>query len=168
MAKKKKNNDSNNRQMTIFELIENSEEVKRSDPIWEKLELYLNTPEFSTKSPEKHPEKRKRKSAEKSEEIRKPATEETQKDSGKSDDKAKLRKTKLSKPKKLKKSELKEYSKKVLEEYDVIRIGGIMRCCRISSTEAQQVMNYIEEKGMTSGHKKQKSGKKWEVKSCFI
>ncbi len=165
MAKKKENNDSNNRQMTIFELIENSEEVKRSDPIWEKPELYLNTPEISTKSPKDYSKKRKRKSAEKSEEIRKPATEETQKDSGKSDDKAKLRKTKLSKPKKLKKSELKEYSKKVLEEYDVIRIGGIMRCCRISSTEAQQVFDYMEEEGMTVVHKKPKSGKKWEVKA---
>ena len=162
---RKKKEPSVNGQMTLFELEENKEDVRQSEPIWEKPELYLNTPEFSTKSPEKHPEKRKRKSAEKSEEIRKPATEETQKDSGKSDDKAKLRKTKLSKPKKLKKSELKEYSKKVLEEYDVIRIGGIMRCCRISSTEAQQVFDYMEEEGMTVVHKKPKSGKKWEVKA---
>ena len=163
MAKKKAH--SVDGQMTLFELEENEEDVIQSEPIWEKPELYLNAPETSTELSEPIPKKKSRKYVEKSEELRKTITEEVPKDSGKSANKTDFRKTKLAKPKKLKKSELKEFSKKMLEEYDVIRIGGIMRCCRISSTEAQQVLDYMEEEGMTVDHKKSKSGKKWEVKA---
>ena len=58
--------------------------------------------------------------------------------------------------KKLKKKELKEYSRMVLEEYDIVRIGGIMRCCRVSANEAEQVREYMEAEELTFEHKKRK------------
>lgn len=149
-------------QLTLFEVTDNPEKSNISKKIWEQPDLYLNPPETEDISLKEIPQKKR---------GRKKATEvqkENEKTSGNSnsskheDKKPEEKKTEKQptpqKPtaKKLKKKELKEYSRMVLEEYDIVRIGGIMRCCRVSANEAEQVREYMEAEELTFEHKKRK------------
>lgn len=150
-------------QLTLFGITEKPKKSNISKKIWEQPDLYLNPPETedipSEEIPQKNSGKKKVTEAQKenektSENSNSPKHKDKKPEEEKSEKQSKPRKFTV---KNLKKKELKEYSRMVLEEYDIIRIGGIMRCCRISTNEAEQVREYMESEGLTFKHKKRKT-----------
>lgn len=107
-----------------------SEQEPGKNPIWKEPEKYLNPPEEVQKEP--------------TEKETPAATVEIQR---------KVRKPKLTK------KVLQSHAERVLSEYEVIRIGGIMRCCRVSAAEAEIIRTYMEENHYTKNYKKVKDGK---------
>lgn len=150
-------------QLTLFEITDNPKKNNISKKIWEQPDLYLNPPETEDIPvkviPQKKHVRKKTTEAQKentkiSENSNSPNRKDKKPEEEKSEKQSKPQKSTI---KKLKKKELKEYSRMVLEEYDIIRIGGIMRCCRISANEADQVREYMESEGLTFEHKKRKT-----------